>query len=255
MLQHCVEGEVQAACGKELDLSQVFTAFTDFWGGCRKAHQEKQSQQDVFGGVKPVEVCLGPPRRVKKEKADGTTGAGASAMTADAGVCVCWCSLVCCPVPVTVQDKCMVVPFAQQLTAILSNERLSAIITEHQRERAQRRHSEGGTIRAYYDGAMHKAEPFLTKHVNSFVIDLYYDDVTVTDPLSSYEAKVFLWPLVKPTPAHVCADRDGVLDDERHGQLDGWTARTHLLVNVSVGKGHPTPWVAGTDGLAGRRGE
>lgn len=89
-----------------------------------------------------------------------------------------------------VQDYAMVVPFHEQLQTILSNEDLVSIIKEHHATRAKRRSANDGLISEYYDGQFYKSEPFLTKHADCLVVDLYYDDVTVTDALSSYEAKV-----------------------------------------------------------------
>jgi hypothetical protein len=186
---------------------------------------ESNKQQSLFSPVQPIRQPIGQPREHEKLEADGST------------------------VPKLVQDECMVVPFTAAFEKLLSNADVMAAVMQHRGTRYQRAQQPDGKICSYYDGAEHKKGPILSQQVDTYIIDMYYDDVTCTDSLGSYQRKLGMvyWTLKDLGAQHQTRLEHIHLnmlvwqaDIERHG----WEAITGLpgsMVRDLAGRGLQPP--------------
>lgn len=90
-------------------------------------------------------------------------------------------------------DECIIFPFAETVAKVMQQEDLYDAMREYQRKKAQaleRSHTIDDTIASVYDGHEWRTRPFLVKHRDSYTIEFYYDDVTVTNPIGQYKRKV-----------------------------------------------------------------
>jgi hypothetical protein len=106
------------------------------------------------------------------------------------------------PQHIVSRDECAIFPFAEQVRAVLSNADLYEAMQAFRRENSQGSHD--AKIRSFYDGAAWRTSPFFTLHRDAHVLNFYYDDVTMTNPIGQYKCKVgfFYYSFLDLGPAY-----------------------------------------------------